>query len=139
MLEIAADLRGLGRQGAGGELGYVEELGRVGAADGCQGVLEHGVAEGAGGADGASPGGDKFFGANMGDALPGFFAQESEPSASPAAEAALVVARGFDQFRCALDDFPRLVVGVAVAAQIAGIVEDNAGGAFARSLGVRGE
>ena len=57
---------------------------------GREGVAEHGVAEGAGGADGRGAGGDELGGADVADALAGFFAEEGKTAAGSAAEAALV-------------------------------------------------
>ncbi len=67
----------------------------------------------------------EFGGADLADAFAGFFAEEGEPAAGSAAEAAFVVAWGFDQLAGAGDDGARLVVDVAIAAQVAGVVEDD--------------
>ncbi len=64
-------------------------------------------------------------GAVVADALAGFFAEKGQAAAGSAAEAALVVARGFDQIAGQRRDGARLVVDVAIAAQVAGIVEDD--------------
>jgi hypothetical protein len=111
-------------------LGDVEQL-RRGFAGGGEGIAEHGVAEGAGGGDGLRAGGDEFLGAVVADALAGLFAEEGEAAAGSAAEAALAVARGFDERAGEGNDGAGFVVDVAVAAEIAGVVEDDAG-SFAR-------
>ena len=117
---------------ARGELGDVEEL-RGGVSLGGEGVAEHGVAEGAGGGYGRRAGGDEFGGADVADAFAGFFAEESEAAAGAAAEAALMIARGFDQFAGESCNGAGFVVDVAIAAEVAGIVEDD----FFCSLKVR--
>ena len=116
------------RQVAGGELGDVEELGRggVGGRDGGERVAEHGVAEGAGGGDGLRAGGGQFAGADVADAgVALLFAEEGESAAGSAAEAALVVARGFDQGGLLRDDGAGFGVDGLVAAEVAGVVVDN--------------
>ena len=70
-------------------------------------------------------GGDEFGGADVADALAGFFAEEGEAAAGSATEAALVVARGFDEFAGEGDDGARLVVDIAIAAEVAGVVVDD--------------
>ena len=87
-----------------------------------EGVAEHGVAEGAGGADGGGAGGDEFVGAGVADAVAGFFAEEDESTAGSAAEAALMGAFGFDDFAGEGGDGLGLFVDVAVAAEVAGVV-----------------
>ncbi len=67
----------------------------------------------------------EFLNAVVADALAGFFAEEGEAAAGSAAEAALVVAWSFDELARLGDDGAGLVVDVAIAAQIAGIVEDD--------------
>ncbi len=79
-------------------MGDVEKL-RGGVAGCGKGIAEHGVAEGAGGAEVVAPV-RQFFGADVADALAGFFAEEGEAAAGAAAEAALVVAGGFDECAC---------------------------------------
>ncbi len=102
----------------------VEQL-RGGVAGRGEGVAEHGVAEGAGGGDGVCAGGDEFGGADVADAVAGFFAEEGEAAAGSATEAAFVVAGGFDQFAGEGGDGAGFVVDVAIAAQVAGVVEDD--------------
>ena len=64
----------------------------------------------------------------MADALAGLFAQEDEASAGSAAETALAIAQGFDEVAGQRRNFSRLVVDVAVAAQVSGIVVDDFSG-----------
>ena len=98
----------------------------VGGRDGGERVAEHGVAEGAGGGDGLRAGGGEFAGADVADAgVALLFAEEGESAAGSAAEAALVVARGFDEGGLLLDDGAGLVVDVLVAAEVAGVVVDH--------------
>jgi D-alanyl-D-alanine carboxypeptidase len=67
----------------------------------------------------------------VGDACVAFlFAEEGESSAGSATEAALVVARGFDQGGLLLDDGAGLGVDRLVAAEIAGVVIDNGVGGW---------
>ena len=61
----------------------------------------------------------------MADALAAFFTEEREPAAGSAAEAAFVVARGFDDGSCEGGDGAGLLIYVAIAAEVAGIVEDD--------------
>jgi len=56
----------------------------------------------------------------MADTLAGLFAEENESAASSATETAFVIARGFDEFSGELDHRARLLVDVAIAAQVAG-------------------
>ena len=70
-------------------------------------------------------GGDQLGGADMADAFAGFFAQKDQASARAAAETAFVIARSFDELACESDDFARLVVDVAIATQVAGVVVDD--------------
>ena len=98
---------------------------RCGFAFSGEGVAEHGIAEGAGGADGRGAGSDEFVGAGVADAVAGFFAEEDEATAGSAAEAALMRAWGFDDFAGERGDGTGFVVDVAVAAQVAGIVVDD--------------
>ena len=71
----------------------VHEFGRVGREIG-QGVTEHGVAEGAGGADDVRAGVHEFFGAGVADAVALLFAEEGEAAAGSAAEAAFAGTSG---------------------------------------------
>src|SRR6185437_3921166 len=107
-----------------GDLRNIEQLGRAIAACG-ERIAEHGVAEGAGGSDGFRAGGNQLGGADVADALALFFAQKRQPAPGPAAEAALVVALGFNQPAGAGSDRPRLFINVAVAAEITRIVKDD--------------
>jgi len=59
------------------------------------------------------------------DALAGFFAKEGEAAAGSAAEAAFTIAGGFDQFAGQGGYGAGFFVNVAIAAQIAGVVEDD--------------
>ena len=77
-----------------------------------------------------SAGGDELGGAVVADALAGFFAEEGQAAAGSATEAALVVARGFDERAGYLHELARFVVDVAVAAEIAGVVEDDGSGSL---------
>ena len=70
-------------------------------------------------------GGDEFGGAIVADALAGFFAEEGQAAAGSTAEAAFVVAGGFEELAGLGDYGAGLVVDVAVAAQVAGVVEDD--------------
>ena len=71
-------------------------------------------------------GGDEFGSAVVADALAGFFAEKGETAAGSAAETALVVAWGFDELAGLSDDGAGLLIDVAIAAKIAGVVEDDA-------------
>jgi len=97
-----------------------------GFADGGECVAEHGIAEGAGGADDFGSGAGEFAGADVADALAFFFAEEGESSAGSAAEAAFVGAGGFDEGASLGDYGARLFVDVLVAAEVAGVVVDDA-------------
>ena len=88
-------------------------------------IAEHGVAERAGRADGGGAGGDEFFGAGVADAVAGFFAEERESAAGSAAEAALMGARRFNEFSGEGDNGAGLLVDIAIAAEVAGVVEDD--------------
>ena len=93
---------------------------------GCgQRIAKHRIAEGAGGADGRCAGRDQFLGAHMADALAGFFAEKDQPAAGAATEAALARARRIDHLAGGRGNGARLVVDVAIAAQVAGIVKDD--------------
>ena len=70
-------------------------------------------------------GGDEFSGTVVADALTGFFAEKGQAAAGSATEAAFVVARGFDDGSGEGCDGAGLVVDVAVAAEVAGVVEDD--------------
>ena len=61
----------------------------------------------------------------MTHSLAGFFAEEGEAAAGSAAEAAFAVARGFDEAAGGAYDGARFVIHVAIAAEVAGIVEDD--------------
>ena len=111
-------------QSAGGYLSNVQQLRRA-FAGGCQGIAEHGVAEGAGAGDCRGSGGYQFGGAIVADALAGFFAEEGQAAACAAAKAALAIARGFDEIAGQGCDGAGLVVDIAIAAEIAGVVEDD--------------
>ena len=108
----------------GGDLGDVEQLRRR-VADGGKRIAEHGVAEGAGCADDGGAGGGELLGAHVADALAGFFAKEGEAAAGSAAEGALAGARRIDDLAGACEHLARLIVGTAIAAEIAGIVIDD--------------
>ena len=88
-------------------------------------IAKHRIAEWAGSADGRGSGGDEFLGANVADALASFFAQKRDAAARSAAEAALAVAWGFDEFACGGDDGAWLVVDIPVATEVAGVVVDD--------------
>ena len=111
-------------QRAGGDLGDVEKLGG-GVACGGEGIAEHGVAEGAGGGDGLCSGGDEFGGADVADTFAGFFAEEGEAAAGSATEAAFAIAGGFYEFAGEGGYGAGFVVDVAIAAEVAGVVEDD--------------
>ena len=98
----------------GGDLGDIEELGRV--FGGGESVAKHAVAKRAGGADGRGSGGDEFFGAGLVHALAGFFAEEDQAAAGPATERSLARAGRVDDLRGAGDDLARLVVDAAITA-----------------------
>ena len=70
-------------------------------------------------------GGDEFLDAIVADALAGFFAEERQATSGSAAERPFVVAGGFDQLTGLGNDGAGLIVDVAVAAEIAGIVVDD--------------
>ena len=72
----------------------------------------------------------------MADPLAGFLAEEDQSAARSAAEAAFVVARGFDELAGLGNDGAGLVVDVAIAAEIAGVVEYDFFGL--RRIGRRG-
>ena len=61
----------------------------------------------------------------MGDALAGLFTQKRQSAAGSAAEAALVVARGFNHGAGEGGNGAGLLVDIAVAAEVAGVVEDD--------------
>ena len=105
-------------------MGDVEKLG-CGVAFFGEGVAEHGVAEGAGSADGGGAGCDEFVDAGVADAVAGFFAEEDESAAGAAAEAAFMGAGCFDELAGVRGDGAGFIVDVAVAAKVAGIVEDD--------------
>ena len=105
-------------------MGDVVELG-WGFGDGGEGVTEHGVAEGAGGAYGGGPGTGEFLSADVADAVAVFFAEEGKSAAGTAAEAAFVAAWGFDERAGEGDDLAGLLVDVTIAAEVAGVVVDN--------------
>ena len=107
---------------AGSELGDVEQL-RRGVACCRERIAKHGVAEGAGGADGGGAGCDEFVGAGVADAVAGFFAEEDQSAAGAAAEAALMRAGRFDDFASEGGDGAGFVVDVAIAAEVAGVVD----------------
>ena len=90
-----------------------------------EGVAEHGVAEGAGGADGGGAGGDEFVDASVADAVAGFFTEKDESAAGSATEAALMGARSFDDFASERGYGARLFIDVAVAAEVTGVVVDD--------------
>ena len=69
----------------------------------------------------------KLLRAHVADALAGFFAEKGQAAAGAAAEAALARTRRIDDFAGAGEHLARLVVDVAIAAQIAGIVVDDLG------------
>ena len=117
---LLRSLLGCRGQGPGGELGDVEQLGPCVARG--ESVAKHGVTEGAGGADCLGASGCEFGGADAADALAGFFAEKSETSAGSAAKAALVRAGRLDEGAGGADDLAGLLVDVAVAAEVAGVV-----------------
>ncbi len=90
-----------------------------------QRVAEDAVAEGAGGGDGCGSGGDQLRGADVADALAGLLAEKDQAAARAAAETAGMRARGFDELAGESDDLARLLVDVAIAAQVAGVVVDD--------------
>ena len=102
----------------------VEQL-RCGFTVSGQSVAEHRVAERARGGDGFCAGRDKFRGAYVAHTLASLFAEEGEATAGSATKAALVVARGFDYGSGQGCDGARLVVNIAIAAQLARVVEDD--------------
>ena len=106
-------------------MGDVEQLRRR-FADGGERVAEHGIAEGAGGADDLGAGAGELFGADVADALALLFAEEGQAAAGSAAEAALVRAGGFDESAGLRDDGAGLFVDVLIAAEVAGVVVDDA-------------
>jgi hypothetical protein len=112
------------RQSPRHQLRNVQQLRRIFAAC-CECILKHRIAEGAGcGNDiGASRG--EFRRAHLAHAVALFLTQKREASAGAAAKAALPRARRFHQFAGQRRDLARLVVDVAVAAEIAGIVVDD--------------
>ena len=112
------------RKATGGYLGYVEQL-RWRFAGGGKGIAKHGVAEGAGGAYCLRSGGHELGGAVVADALAGLFAEKGQTSAGSAAEAAFAVAGCFDQGSGERRNGAGFIVDIAVAAQVAGIVEDD--------------
>ena len=112
------------RQAPRRELRDVDELGR-GFAGGGEGVVEHGVAEGAGGGDGGCAGCDELLNTVVADSLPGFIAEERESPAGSAAETALVIARGLDELAGLGNDGAGLVIDVAITAEIARVVKDD--------------
>ena len=115
------------RQAAGGELRNVNQLRRycAGRRDGDKRIAEHGVAEGAGGGDGVRTGRGKFASAVVRDAFARFFTEKGKSAACSAAEAALLMARRFNQCCVLRDNSAGLVIHVAIAAEIAGVVEDD--------------
>ena len=88
-------------------------------------VAEHGVAERARSPNCSGSGGDQFLRADVAHALTGLFAQKRETSAGPAAKTALTIARGLDQLPGCSDHRARLVVDVAITAEVAGVVVDH--------------
>ena len=72
-----------------------------------------------------APGRHQFLRAIVTDALAFFFAQEREPAAGAATEAALARTRRIDHFAGPRKHCARLVIDVAIAAQVAGIVIDD--------------
>jgi len=112
------------RQSPRNHLGNIQQLWRAFAFGG-QRILEHGIAEGAGGGDGLCAGCCQFRRAVVADALAGLLAEKSKPAAGSATEAALAVAPGFDEFAGQRRNRARLLLDFAVAAQVSGIVEDD--------------
>jgi hypothetical protein len=102
-------------QSARGDLGNVYEL-RGGFALRGECILKHGIAEGTGCAYGAGSGCGQFGGAGVADALAGFFAEEGEAAAGSATEAALAIARGFDELAGERGNGTRFVIDIAIAA-----------------------
>ena len=90
-----------------------------------QRVAEDAVAEGAGGADGCGSGGDKLCGTHLADSLAGLFAEKDQAASGAATKTALVIARSFDQLSGQLDHRARLLVDVAITAQVAGVMVDD--------------
>src|SRR6185437_14821972 len=106
-------------------LGDVEQL-RWRIADGGQGIAKHGVAEGAGGADDARARGCELFGAHVADAIrAALFTEEGQAATGATAEGALPCARRIDDLARACKHLARLIVGAAIAAEIARIVIDD--------------
>src|ERR1044071_1022595 len=103
--------RGLRRQVRGGDLRDVEEL-RRGLRHGAEGVAEHGLTEGTGGA-----GRDELFDALDVYALAFLFAEKHLAAAGAAAETALAGAARLHDVGGALDDLAGLVVFIAIAAE----------------------
>ena len=123
------------RQVACRELRYVNKLRRTFAGGG-EGVVEHGVAEGACGGDRGCAGCNEFLNAVVADPLTRFIAEECESSSGSTAETAFVIAWGFDELAGLGNDGAGLVVDVAIAAEIAGVVEYDFFGL--RRIGRRG-
>jgi hypothetical protein len=105
----------------------VEQLGCCVALFG-QGVAKHGITERASRGDGFGARGYEFGCTNSADALTGFFSEEGESSASPAAETALMASWRLDELPGGLYEGAGLIVNVAIAAQVAGVVKDDACG-----------
>ena len=72
-----------------------------------------------------SPGGYQFGCAVVAYPLAGLFAQESQAAAGPATEAAFLVARGFYKLSGECGYGAGLIVDIAVAPEVTGIVEDD--------------
>src|SRR5579884_57951 len=111
-----------GGQSGGGDLRDIEQLGRRLGRDSAQRIAEHGLAKRARGSDHACAGRDKLLGAFDVDALAGFLPEEHLAAAGAAAERALAGALRLHNFRVTARHLARLVVHIAVAAEIARIV-----------------
>src|SRR5579883_289349 len=111
-----------GGQSGGGDLGDIEQLGRRLGRYSAEGVAEHGLAERACGADHACACSDELLGAFDVDALAGFLPEEHLAAARAAAERALPRALRLDDFRIPARNLARLIVHIAVAAEIARVV-----------------
>src|SRR5580692_6605301 len=115
------------------DLGDIQQLWRV-FCHIAERVAEHALAKRARRSDNLRSRGNQLFGAFQVDPLALFFPEKHLAAAGAATERTLAGAVGVDDVGSAPDDFARLLIYVAIASQVAGIVEH---GFFAQGIARR--